>query len=275
MDLVTRFERRFGRFALPGIVQTVAVMQFLTLVLIHISNPEAQVAFTALLELDPDRILRGEVWRIFSHIFLPRTLSPIWAIIALFFMFFIGRGLDEAWGSFRVNLYVIGGALSLTLGALLFGYSGGGIWLFQTLLFAFAVFYPNQEIMLFFVIPIKIKWLAIFGGVLIGLTVLGTPSMFWQVLFANLNFLIAFGPAFIKQSAERARIMERRNQFAATQGADGGFFHQCCVCKKTEIDDPKLEFRVRADGEEICDQCRESQSPSDPSGAIGNGGSAS
>lgn len=275
MDLVTRFERRFGRFALPGIVQTVAVMQFLTLVLIHISNPEAQVAFTSLLELDPDRLLRGEVWRIFSHIFLPRTLSPIWAIIALFFMFFIGRGLDEAWGSFRVNLYIIGGALSLTLGALLFGYSGGGIWLFQTLLFAFAVFYPNQEITLFFVIPIKIKWLAIFGGVLIGLTILGTPSMFWQVLFANLNFLIAFGPAFIKQSAERAKIMERRNQFASAQGADGSFFHQCCVCKKTEIDDPKLEFRVRADDEEICDQCRESQSPLVPSGAIGNGGSAS
>lgn len=272
MDLVTRLESRFGRFAIPGLVQIVAVMQLLTLVLIYISNPEAQTAFKNFLELKPDRLMQGEVWRVFSHIFVPRSLSPLWALIAMFLMW-IGRGLEEAWGAFRVNLYIISGVISMTIGALLFGYSGGGIWLFQTLLFAFAIFYPNEEIMLFFVIPIKVKWLAIFGAAMIGLTVLGSPAMFWQVLFANLNFLVAFGPAFIKQSANRAKLMERRSQFSAANASDAAFFHQCSVCKKTEVDDPTLEFRVRSDGEEICDPCREAQATA--SGAAGNGGSAS
>jgi len=273
MDLVTRLESRFGRFAIPGLVQIVAVMQLLTLVLIYISNPEAQVAFKGFLELKPERLMQGEVWRIFSHIFLPRTLSPLWALIGAMFLMWVGRGLEESWGAFRVNLYVISGVISMTIGALLFGYSGGGIWLFQTLLFAFAIFYPNEQIMLFFVIPIKVKWLAFIGAAMIVLTVLGSPAMFWQVLFANLNFLVAFGPALIKQGANRAKLMERRNQFAAANASDAGFFHQCCICKKTEVDDRNLEFRVRADGEEICDPCREAQATA--SGAAGNGGSAS
>jgi hypothetical protein len=173
------------------------------------------------------------------------------------FLMWIGRGLDEAWGAFRVNLYVVGGILSLTLGALIFGYVGGGLFLFQTLLFAFAVFYPNEEIMLFFVIPVKVKWLAIMGAALLGFSVMGQPELFWQVLFANLNFLVAFGPAFVRQSAQRAKVMERKSRFEAASPSAGDFFHQCHVCGKTEVDDKTLEFRVLESGDEICNVCRE------------------
>ncbi len=257
MDIVSRLESRFGRFAIPGLVQVVAVLQLLTLMLVYMSNQEARETFLRFLELDPARLLRGEVWRVFSHIFIPRSFSPLWAIIGAIFLMWIGRGLDSVWGPFRVNLYVLGGILSLTIGALIFGYSGGGLWLFQTLLFAFAVFYPNEEIMLFFVIPIKVKWLAWLGAAGLAFIVLGDPSNFWQILFANLNFLAAFGPVFLKQSAQRAKALERRSRFEAAQLPQGAFFHQCHVCKKTELDDPSLEFRVTADGDEICGACRD------------------
>ncbi len=257
MNFVSRLESRFGRFAIPGLVQVVAVLQLLTLVLVYASNAEARAAFVAFLELDPERLLRGEVWRVFSYIFIPRSFQLIWALIGAIFLMWIGRGLDEAWGPFRVNLYVIGGMLGLTAGALIFGYKGDGLFLFQTLLFAFAMLYPNEEIMLFFVIPIKVKWLAIFGAAMLAFMVLASPGMFWQVLFANLNFLAVFGPSFLKQSAERAKAMERRSRFDSAQLPEGAFFHQCHVCKKTEVDDPALEFRVTAEGEEICRKCRE------------------
>ncbi len=257
MDIFSRLESRLGRFAIPGLVQLVAVLQLLTLVLIYMSNDAGREAFIRFLELDPERLMNGEVWRAVSHIFLPRTMSPLWALIGAFFLMWLGRGLDEAWGPFRVNLYVMGGIVSLTAGALIFGYVGGGFWFFQTLLFAFAIFYPNEEIMLFFVIPIKVKWLAIIGAATLAFIVLGTPAMFWQALFANLNFLVAFGPAFLKHSAQRAKIMERRSRFEAAQLPDNTFFHQCHVCKKTDLDDPALEFRVTDEGEEICSACRE------------------
>ena len=259
MDLVSRLEARLGRFAIPGLVQILAYLQMVTLLLLIVSSPEAREAFIGFLELDPDRLLHGEVWRVVSHVFLPRTFHLFWAIIGALFLMWIGRRLDEAWGAFRVNLYVIGGIVSLTVGALVFGYVGGGLLLFQSLLFAFAMFYPNDEIMLFFVIPIKVKWLAWIGAALLAFAVLEKPGMFWQVLCANLNYLAAFGPAILKNSANRMKVMERRSRFEAAQLPGDTFFHQCEVCKKTDLDDPALEFRVAADGGEICHLCREKQ----------------
>ncbi len=257
MDFVSRLEARFGRFAIPGLVQVVAVLQLVTLALFTFSAPEGQRAFIEFLELNPDRLMKGEVWRVVSHVFLPRSLTLIWALIGAMFLMWIGRGLEEAWGAFRVNLYLLGGIFSLTAGALIFGYQGGGLYLFQTLLFAFAVFYPNEEILLFFVIPIKVKWLAFIGAAILAFTVMGSPALFWQALFANLNFLVAFGPAFVQYSANRAKVMERKSRFESAQPPEGSFFHQCHVCKKTELDDKTLDFRVNADGDEVCNVCRE------------------
>ena len=229
MDLVSRLEARLGRFAIPGLVQILAYLQMVTLLLLIVSSPEAREAFIGFLELDPDRLLHGEVWRVVSHVFLPRTFHLFWAIIGALFLMWIGRRLDEAWGAFRVNLYVIGGIVSLTVGALVFGYVGGGLLLFQSLLFAFAMFYPNDEIMLFFVIPIKVKWLAWIGAALLAFAVLEKPGMFWQVLCANLNYLAAFGPAILKNSANRMKVMERRSRFEGAQLPGDTFLHQCAV----------------------------------------------
>jgi hypothetical protein len=256
MDVVSKLESRLGRFAFPGLVQAMAVLQLVTFAMLMLLPRASAMQFEAFLELQPERLLRGEVWRAFSHVLLPQSLSPLLVLISTLFMLWMGRGLDQAWGAFRVNLYVLGGILSLTVGALLFGYSGGAVWLFQTLLFAFAVFYPDEEILLFFVIPIKIKWLALIGAAITAFAILGNPALFPQIIFAHLNFLAAFGPAAVRHGAQRARVMERRGRFESAQQADEAFFHQCSVCGKTEVDDPKLEFRVTENGDEICSACR-------------------
>jgi len=129
------------------------------------------------------------------------------------------------------------------------------MWLYLTALFAFASVYPNEEILLFFILPVKIKWVAIFTAAMLGLSVISSPFAIVPIFFALLNYLITFGPSFIQGQLHSARTASRRARFE--QSADGAaFFHQCKVCGKTEVDDRSLDFRVNDDGDEICSSCR-------------------
>jgi hypothetical protein len=172
------------------------------------------------------------------------------------FLMWLGRGLEAAWGPFRLTLYFVGGMLAVAMGSMIFGYTATGLFLFQSLLLAFAVIYPNEEILMFFIIPVKIKWIAWLDVALTVLLVMGSPSAFWPVLFAHLNFVITFGPGFIKDRQHMAKVGQKRAAFESASNSGAAFFHQCTVCQKTEIDDPKLDFRVNAEGDEICAVCR-------------------
>ncbi|GAA5138777.1 hypothetical protein GCM10023213_18250 [Prosthecobacter algae] len=255
MPLIDSLESRFGRFAIPGIIQAIAILQLVSLVISMFLSKEALLPYVEMLSLRPELVLEGQVWRLFTYAFIP-SREPLFALIGALFMMWVGRGLDEAWGAFRVNLYVIGGMVSLSLGAMIFPYEAGSIWLYFAALFAFASIYPNEEILLFFVIPVKIKWVALFAAASLLLSAIGAPGLFIPIFFALLNYAIAFGPSFIRGRFHSAKVASRRAQFeqAATSGA--AFFHQCKVCGKTEVDDPTLNFRVNDAGDEICSSCR-------------------
>lgn len=255
MPFLDKLEARFGRFAIPGLVQLVALLQLGVFMIFTLMAPEAREAYFDFLSMDADRLLRGEVWRLITFIFIPGTTHLLWAVVGAMFMRWLGRGLEEAWGPFRSTLYFLGGMLAVSLGALIFGYTATGIFLFQSLLLAFAVIYPNEEILLFFILPVRIRWIAWLNVVLTGLVVLSNPGLFWPVLCSNLNFIVAFGPAFFQQQRHQTRVAERRAQFA--QASEGtGYFHKCAVCGKTELDDSALDFRVNDAGDEICSVCR-------------------
>ena len=171
-------------------------------------------------------------------------------------MMWIGRALDAAWGAFRVNLYIFGWMFVVTLGALIFGWPAPGMFLYQSLLFAFATLFPNEEIYLYMILPIKMKWVAFLAAGMMAFMVMRDPSMLLPVLAGHLNYLIAFGPGFVSERAKQARVLARRTRFESAQLPQGTFFHQCSVCKKTELDDSHLEFRVLDSGDEICSVCR-------------------
>jgi hypothetical protein len=256
MRFLDKLESRFGRFAIPGLVQFIAGLQLLTFVIFLMLQTEAQIAYLDFLTLDGDRVLQGQVWRLFSYIFIPGSSSLLVLLIKTMFLMWLGRGLEAAWGPFRLTLYFVGGMLSVALGSLIFGYSATGLFHFWSLLLAFAMIYPNEEIMLYFVIPLKVKWVAWLSVAFATLFAMGSSSWFWLVLFSALNFLITFGPGFIKERQHMAKVGQRRAAFESGTNSGAAFFHQCTVCQKTEVDDPKLDFRVNADGDEICDNCR-------------------
>lgn len=256
MPSLDKLESRFGRFAIPGLVQFIAGLQLLTFIIFTLLQPEGKAAYLEFLLLDTASVLRGQVWRLFTYIFIPGTDNFVFAIIGTMFLMWLGRGLEAAWGAFRLTLYFVGGMLSVAIGSLIFGYTATGMFLFQSLLLAFAMIYPNEEIFLFFVIPVKIKWIAWLDVALTVLLVMGAPSAIWPVLCAHLNFLITFGPGFVQQRRHMAKVTQKRAAFESSDGSGAAFFHQCTVCKKTEIDDPRLDFRVNAEGNEICADCR-------------------
>ena len=141
MAWLDKLERRLGFLAVSGLMRIVVGLTALVFMLVRL-NPD----FSFVLDLDPARVLHGEVWRLVTYIFLPQTASFLWIILFLWFLWFIGDGLEQAWGAFRLTLYFFVGVIGTTAAAFFFGARFSNSMLFASLFFAFARFYPDQVI---------------------------------------------------------------------------------------------------------------------------------
>ena len=263
MPLIDRLERKIGWIAIPGVVRILAGFQLLTFVLLSF-NP----GFIEALTFEPALIFKGQVWRLFFFIFLPPLGYSLLLIVALWFMWFLGDILEAQWGSFRLTLFLLGGVVGTVIGGFLVYFASPGeiipfnnlailnVLAGSWLLIAVGILFPHIEIRLMFVIPIRIMWLALFRG---GIFVIFFLSALAQDLWLGIGFLcvfanvlIAFGPKAVRDYRQRGQVASRRRRFEAAQAPDHEFLHRCKVCDKTEHDDPDLDFRVAADGEEYC-----------------------
>src|SRR5277367_2993403 len=163
-------------------------------------------SFVQALVLIPEKILHGELWRLISYIFVPQVLlsggsSGMWQIIFfcayLWFLVWMGDALEHAWGAFRVTLFYVLGMVGVTVAAFFFG--GGGVSAFllnSSLFFAFATLYPDVQIYVFFILPLKLKWLAFVSLALLLIPLFGGPlSTKLAILVSFLNYFVFFGPA--------------------------------------------------------------------------------
>jgi membrane associated rhomboid family serine protease len=253
MTLLDRLERRFGFLGIPGLTRILVGFNVLVFLLIWM-NPH----FRSVLELDPARIRQGEVWRLITYIFLPAVTSTqgfglLWLVFALWFLWFIGEGLERAWGSFRLTLYFIVGMIGTTAAAFFFGANFSNVMLIASLFYAFAWFYPDEVIYVFLILPMKIKWVAWASAafLLFGFVV-GSNAYRMSLIAAFSNFLIFFGPAFIQKMRQRGEVSVRRERFESSQRSESEPLHKCAVCGATELSDPTLDFRVSRDGQEYC-----------------------
>jgi membrane associated rhomboid family serine protease len=254
MTWLDKLERRFGFLGIPGLIRIVIGFTALVYFLMYLNH-----GFESFLDLDPARIRHGEIWRLVTYIFIPRgigasgTLQPLWVILALWFLWFIGEGLERAWGPFKLTLYFFIGMIGTTIAAFFFGSKLSNGMLIASLFFAFARFYPDEVIYILFILPVKIKWLAwIFASFLLVGFVLNSNSYRAALVAAFANYFIFFGPEIIHQATHRREVSTRRKRFEAqSRGADEAL-HRCAVCGATELTDPSLDFRVARDGEEYC-----------------------
>ncbi len=253
-------ERRFGHLAIPGLMRVVVMFNVLVYLLL-LSYP----AYVDALTLRRDRIMAGEVWRLFSYIFIPAVsvggklnMAPLNALFAFLYFYFIwlmGEGLERAWGSFKLNLYYLVGMLGTTVAVFFFGWGDvTGWYLNLSLFFAFATLFPNFPIMLYFILPVAAKWIALVSLCATLIAFLdGDVSVRLAIVVSLANYLLFFGYEWARIWREQGRTVARRQKFQMAAHVDADeTLHHCKVCGATETSAPDREFRVAADGEEYC-----------------------
>ncbi|MDA7605208.1 rhomboid family intramembrane serine protease [Verrucomicrobiales bacterium] len=274
MPLVDRLERKFGWIAVPGIVKIIMGLQALVWLLCSFRG---DYALLEKIVLHKESILNGEVWRLFSFVIMP-PIEPgsngiIFMLFAVFFSIFLGSMLESIWGSFRLTLYLIGGAAGMVIADFLFpsvsGSSGfhytRSFLLIESILFACAVYNPHYTVRLFGIIPVKLFWIALFGGGMLVINAISNLQFGISIAICLGNFFIVFVPGMKRSMQMRAQVAVRRNKFEDAKLSENEPLHLCTSCGKTENDDEDLIFRVADNGEEYCEECRGKNAQPSPS----------
>ena len=164
-----------------------------------------------LLTLIPPLVLKGEVWRLVTFLALPISMSPLWMVFVLYFLYFIVNGIEEEWGEFRTTLYVLMAVLLTIAFSFIFQMPIVSIaHLESTLFLAAATIAPEYQILLFLVIPVKMKWLAWLTAVyLVWALTVGTWLSRLYLLAMYANYALFFGPYFLGQ----LKAFYRRQKF--------------------------------------------------------------
>lgn len=196
-QILFRMERKFGKFAVPNLMNFIVAGMAIVYILDIVAGPAKGVYFSEWIYFDRDLIFHGQIWRIISFIIMPDVGNPIFLIFALYFYWLIGNTLENYWGTFKFNVYYLCGILGTVMAGLITGFSTN-YYLNLSLFIAFAMIAPNFQLLLFFFIPIKIKYLAMLDGVfLIATFILGDIQTKVVLLMSVANLLLFFGGDFI------------------------------------------------------------------------------
>ena len=287
MNFLNKLERKIGKYAIKNLPMYMLATYAIGYI-IQLINSDV----TFFLSLNPYAILHGQVWRLFSWVLIPPDSGNIiFTAIMLFFYFSISRTLEQTWGSFYFNFYIFMGLIFTVLGAfLMLGYSElflpekiafvdanmqmtygdipavyGGSWFYATysmlfstyyvnmsIFLAYAATYPDMQVLIMFIIPVKVKYLGIIYSIILVLEAFGMGIMGLFVIGASLlNFVVFF--IMTRRSLRitpkmRARQKDFRKRTAAATQARQVARHKCAICGRTAEDYPNLEFR-------FCSKC--------------------
>jgi membrane associated rhomboid family serine protease len=258
-DGVQRFCAAHPRFGIPNLMRVIVIGNVAVYVLMLLTQANDANALS-FLTFNLNALLHGEVWRLVTFVFVPAYSSPFALLISLYFYYWIGSTLERQWGTAKFNLYYISGALLTVLGVVLASLITGNPYLTAagtgyvnlSMFFAFAFLFPDTRLLLFFFIPVKIKWLAwldiaVFVIGIIQSLLAGSWLGAILPVVALLNFLVFIWPAidaFIRQQKYRHNPQTVNFKKAVRQQQQQrGYHHKCAVCGRTDTDYPNLQFR--------------------------------
>ena len=261
MKFISKLEKKIGKFAIPNLMR-VLIACYIVGYVFQTTFPE----FLNFLTLEPYYILKGQVWRLVSWVIVPEAgFNIFFTLIMLYFYYSIGTDLERTWGEFRFNLYIFGGIIFTDIAALILYFVIGGdasfavsmAGLFSTyyinlsLFLAFAMTYPDHQILFMFVVPVKMKWMGLVYLILQFYFILTTDLIGRTAIIASLfNFILFYlmtrnykkiSPHEIKRKTEFKRQVREVT-------IPGAVRHRCAVCGRTDVDFPELEFR-------FCSKC--------------------
>ena len=267
MKFIDKLERKLGRFGIPNLTIYMIICYVIGYALM-IVNP----GILNWLSLEPAYILRGQVWRLVTWVLYPPSTSGVlwFAIAVLFFYYPIGTSLERTIGTFKYTLYILSGVVFTILGAfILYFLLGGNVlvgnvfstyYISLSTFLAYAMCYPDMQVLLMFIIPVKMKWMAIFYVVIVVYEMIqyimaGAWYLVIPIVASLLNFIIfyfgtkdfsRYNPKEVRRRNEFRRAMEPQGRMKSGSGSVTK--HKCAICGRTELDDPNLEFR-------FCSRC--------------------
>lgn len=206
MNWLSKLERRYGRFCIPNLISVLIAGQ----IVVYAVELFVNQYIAAELMLLRTGLMAGQLWRLVTFIFVPFSSGSILSfVIGTYFTWFIGSALEREWGDFRFNLYILLGMVGAVAACLATGYATT-YCLSLSLFLAFAMLYPEMEVLLFFVLPVRVKYLGIVAAAVWALSFL-TASGAGKVnyLLCMLGFIVFFGP----QLWRSVRAWWRREQW--------------------------------------------------------------
>ena len=277
MAFLEKLKQRFGKYAIHGLTKYIIAAYIIGYVL-QIMSSVSDSGILFYLTLNPGAIMHGQVWRLFTWLLTPPTSLSIFTVVMLFCYYQLGTVLERIWGDYFYNLYIFFGLATTVISSFIIYYaSDEGMFIIEatggmifttyyvslSIFLGFALTFPEQKMLLFFIIPIKIKYLALFDIAYLLYSMIRTP--YWalrvQILCSMSSFivlLILIGLSKSKQkrisasfknaynSGTKAAAGGRQQTYkkAVSQGqAKAGYFHKCHICGQTDVSNPQLEFR--------------------------------
>lgn len=273
-----KMESKFGKYAISNITLYLICCYICGYVIMLVNSQ-----FFNYLTLDPYQILHGQIWRLVTWIIIPPDSLDIFTLIMLYFYYSIGNTLERTWGTFTYNFYLLLGMVLTIVGAFLFFcicaltltgatlasvmqvccHSFSTYYVCMSIILAFAMTFPDVQVLFMFIIPLKIKILGIVYAIILGWQVLSDvralivsvePMYHYYyigdiiaIVFSLLNFIIFFigtrknfkTPA----QAKRQRTYEKKMRVTPKVTK-----HKCAICGRTDEDYPELTFR-------FCSKC--------------------
>lgn len=274
MNIIDKMERKFGHVGIPHLIKYVLLLSIVGNVL-NLIRPGIYSYF---LSFDMYQILHGQIWRLVTFLMAPSVsmgsgfiVDLIWYVIWLSLYYYVGTALEQMWGTFRFNLYYATGMVLIwivsaasyfwylsQLGAakeigFVMGTAVTTDYLNLSLFLAFAAMFPDMQFLVYFIIPVKAKWLGILDLVYLGYLTISSllnESYLTAALIVGslINFAIYF--FFGRGSVANPKVVykqkKRRMEYkkkASNPRSSTGAIHRCAVCGRTEQDAPELDFR--------------------------------
>lgn len=272
MNFLNKLERKLGRYAISNL-SLYLILCYACGYLMKLINP----TFLNYLTLNTYQILHGQIWRIVTWILVPPDSLDIFTLIMLYFYYSIGTSLERTWGTFLYNVYMFSGMIFTVIGSFAaMGLSylawgdiiavSGAAEFFQlvsgyfstyyvnmSIFLAFAATFPNVQVLLMFIIPIKVKWLGVVYAVMLLYEFVNTWMISKVSIIASLlNFIVFFlltrrglgmrmSPKQVKRRHDFQKEVKRAKPMSVAK-------HKCAICGRTSEEYPELEFR-------FCSKC--------------------
>ncbi len=246
VKLLNKLERKFGRYAIENLMLIILGGQ----ALVFIADVFMDGFIYGWIALIWDYVKAGQIWRCVTFVFVPDSFTLLNFILGLYFYYMIGGALENEWGAFNFNCFYLLGVICCNVAAAITGYSSV-VYIHQSMFFAFALLYPDYQVLLFYLIPIKVKWLALIDlGLFVWMIVttsfpanlLPVVILLHYVVFCGGWLIDYIRPARVKQRAKTVSFKREAERIRREQASQPYRF-KCAVCGRTDVSNPELEFR--------------------------------